>query len=66
MLSCQAAAHGSSFKPAGPGCGESGITAVQHQQKEKTNLQTHTHTHRAFQSVKEESLSVTIQHANAK
>lgn len=44
MLSCQAAAHGSSFKPAGPGCGESGITAVQHQQKKKKKNSAHTHT----------------------
>lgn len=39
---CPAVAHGSSFKPAGRGCGDGGKTAMQHQ---RNAAYTHTHTH---------------------
>lgn len=49
-VSCHAVAHGSSFSPAGPGCGESGKT------------QAKPCTHQAFQSLKEDILSLILKH----
>lgn len=34
---CHAVAHGSSFKPAGRGCGDGGKTAMQHQRNARTH-----------------------------
>lgn len=44
----------SSFRPAGPGCGESGKTAIAASAKICT--------HQAFQSLKEDTLSITGKH----